>query len=331
MRATQLALITPFLPWTAVALLSDLVDTRTSRTRHAAPPFPDGPCSGRVIPVPSDIYSVDVKTSGGSSLLVPPRDISVWVPPGYDDGCSRYPVLYCHDGQNAMLDASSWTGQSWRLTGALCRLYQNEIIPKAPIVVLVDSAHGDLLPGIRRRHLEYSDMPPWCQAHTSFCVNTLKPYVDANFRTLPFVNSTFAIGSSLGAQASLQLLLQYPDVFGGAACLSPAFGPQTLTAVASNGRELLETKKLYFDIGGDINDEKVPFLDPLDHFTEHNPWNPGYFWLDTQLQPSLQALRSSLVDIPHEFLEFPGARHNERAWSQRIHEPLIYLFGDKAG
>ena len=31
---------------------------------------------------------------------IPPRHVDVWLPPGYDQGHRRYPVLYMHDGQN---------------------------------------------------------------------------------------------------------------------------------------------------------------------------------------------------------------------------------------
>ena len=47
------------------------------------------------------------------SLLLPDRDIKVWLPPGYDDVSNskiRYETLYVHDGQNAMEDSTSWTG-----------------------------------------------------------------------------------------------------------------------------------------------------------------------------------------------------------------------------
>jgi Predicted hydrolase of the alpha/beta superfamily len=32
--------------------------------------------------------------------LIPSREVRVWLPPGYNTGDERYPVLYFHDGQN---------------------------------------------------------------------------------------------------------------------------------------------------------------------------------------------------------------------------------------
>ena len=36
--------------------------------------------------------------SGDESI--PSREVRVWLPPGYDEGDARYPVVYFHDGQN---------------------------------------------------------------------------------------------------------------------------------------------------------------------------------------------------------------------------------------
>jgi len=280
----------------------------SSSRRQLTPPFPSGLCGGTILDIgPEETFGVAVNlaniNSSGDMMLLP-RTIKIWLPPGYNDNnCEnevRHPVLYVHDGQNAFQDEDSWTGASWRLMGALTRMPEYKLIDdELPIVVLLPSADGDWLPGVRRRHLEYGDMNfPFAQAHADFVANTVKPLVDSRFRTDSSPNRNFAIGSSLGGQASLHLLLRHPDKFGGAACLSPAFGPATLDYVASSkGQEILRNgqKKLYFDIGGDMpslpssswssplgpkskgaNDNenfvRVSLINILDG------WNPGYFW-----------------------------------------------------
>ena len=334
--------------------------------RPLTPPFPNGLCGGTILDIASEeTFGVDVNLANinvmGDMVLLP-RTIRIWLPPGYDDEDEAgYSVLYVHDGQNAMEDKDSWTGASWRLVGALTRLADHKLIcsrkdttsndweentevvlspyEKLPIVVLLPSAEGDWLPGVRRRHLEYGDMNlPFAQAHADFVANTVKPLVDNRFRTDPSPEQTFCIGSSLGGQASLHLMLRHPDKFGGAACLSPAFGPTILEHVASpRGREILRKKKLYFDIGGDMDDSKssdfvrVSPIDVLDHLTPVHGWNPGYFWLDTQLQGQVAAMQKVLdqAGIQYEYREYPGGRHNERAWALRIDKPLLHLFSNR--
>lgn len=287
-----------------------------------------------------------------SGWLLPPRSIQVWLPPGYHrTGSSskqqgrkqqhrrrqHHPTLYCHDGQNAVSDADSWTGRSWRLTGALTRLLDHGLLDQdvLPIVVLLSSTEGDFLPGIRRRHLEYGDINlPFSTAHADWVAQTVKPLVDRRFRTL--AGATYAMGTSLGGQAALYLNLRHPDDFQGAACLSPCFHPGILAAVAEDGGQkgtpLLRGKKIYMDMGGDLGEETVPLFDLLDHTTEKHAWNPGYWWLDTSLQPAVSSMCQLLdeADVDYAYEEVPGGRHNERAWSLRIDKPLRHLLGKKS-
>lgn len=302
--------------------------------RPLAPPFPDGLNGGRLVTIPPEEFSaLDVKLSS-NTVVLPPRPIDVWLPREYDDEIfadHKFPVLFCHDGQNAMADNSSWTGASWRMMGAMTRLAERRMLrnPYPPIVVLLPSAEDDLIPGVRRRHLEYADTANlFAQAHVDFVAQTVVPYVQAHFRASPQAEHNFAIGTSMGGQASLHLLLRYPDLFGGAACLSPAFQPSTMVSVAAQ-RERLRGKRIYMDIGGDTDQVKVSFFDIFDHLTDEHWWNPGYWWLDTQLQSSVDAmsLALNLAGVKHRYEKFPGARHNERAWSLRIHEPILHLLG----
>ena len=94
--------------------------------------------------------------------------------------------------------------------------------------------------------------------------------------------------------------------------------------VAVNGRQIVERNvRLYIDNGGDTEDVQVPLFDPADGA------NPGYWWLDTQLRPGVDAMHASLklhgVDVLYKV--FPGGRHNERAWGQRVELPLRHLLG----
>lgn len=312
------------------------------RTSTLEPPFPNGLCGGTVVSIPpEETFGIDVNLANinlGGSLILPPRTLNVWLPPNYQSTSGRHPTLYVHDGQNAMEDTSSWTGTSWRLTGALTRMADHGLLSaELPIVVMIPSMDGDLLPGIRRRHLEYGDSNfPFAQAHADFLAKTVKPLVDARFRTDPSPEQTFCMGSSLGGQASLHLMLRHPNLFGGAACLSPAFGPNLTQEVARssrNGRKLLQSKRIYMDIGGDLNDVTVPWVDVLDHLTPDHWWNPGYWWLDTQLQSGVVSMKRALeqAGVSYRFEQFPGGRHNERAWAQRVHVPLLHLFGKDNG
>lgn len=266
-------------------------------SRPLMPPFPNGLCGGSVVTLPKEELYSATKKSGSSpfnllsttveNILLPPRDIKVWMPAEYhkeEFRTHQFPILYCHDGQNAMEDTDSWTGSSWRLVGALTRMYERDMlrIEAPPIVVLIPCGEGDFAPGISRRHSEYGDLPhPVSQAHGEFVANKLHPYIMKQFRVKDGPDHTASLGSSLGGQASMQLILRYPKIFGAAACLSPCFQAGTIAAIASKSivaaeRDDLRSKTIYIDNGGDVDDTRVPMFDAMDHFTMNERWwNPG--------------------------------------------------------
>lgn len=307
-------------------------------TRPLEPPFPDGLNKGRIVTLPpSDHFLLDRKLSG-NSLLLPPRDILVWLPPDYDlHPDMSFPVLYCHDGQNAIQDSSSWTGSSWRLAGALTRLSERRLLTRTtetnspPILVLIPSASDRVL-FVPRRHLEYGDSSQtFAQAHADFVALTLKPLIDETFRTVREKEGTAVMGTSLGGQASLHLCLRHPDLFGAAVCMSPCFQAGVLASVATLAESVFDDKMIYMDNGGDDHEVKVPLVDVWDHLTTVHQWNPGYWWLDSQLQPTIDAMKFALDArrVKYEYKKIAGGRHNERAWACRIHLPLLFLYGDR--
>lgn len=314
--------------------------------RPLAPPFPNGLCGGRLVTLPpSQHYELANKQITSNSLVLPPRDITVWLPPDYDIHTDmKFPVLYCHDGQNAMQDSTSWTGYSWRLAGALTRLAERKLLTKTtstfspPIVVMMPCAE-EKIGFVPRRHLEYGDISlPFAMAHADYVGLTLKPLIDNTFRTLKGREHTSAIGSSLGGQAALHLLLRFPELFSKAACMSPAFQPAVLASVATNDAltsangdsSSKSSTHIYIDNGGDVDDVKVPFVDFQDHLSSDHWWNPGYWWLDNSLQPGIDAMKLALdaKGIPYTYKKIAGGRHNERGWANRIHMPLLSLYGD---
>ncbi len=146
------------------------------------------------------------------------RRIWIYVPPDYDATTKRYPVLYMQDGQNVFDAATSFAGE-WEVDETLDQLHaQGEW---GTIVVAVANGEGS-------RADEYH---PWPSSfgggegdlYLDFLVDTLKPYIDANYRTLPNRRNTGIGGSSSAAVISQYAALREPDVFGRVLAFSVAF------------------------------------------------------------------------------------------------------------
>ncbi len=147
------------------------------------------------------------------------RRIWVYLPPGYEENTKDYPILYMQDGQNLFDNATSFSGE-WGVDESLNAMADS--VNFELIVVGIDN-------GGQSRINEYS---PWYNSqygggegeeYAAFLVETLKPYIESNYRVSRDPNYNAIMGSSLGALISYYTTLKYPDQFTKVGILSPAF------------------------------------------------------------------------------------------------------------
>ena len=147
-----------------------------------------------------------------SQYLDHDRDVIVWFPPGYNARpTKRYPVLYMHDGRQVFDPTTSTWGKDWQVDETAQDMILNgEVEPF--IVVAVDCTDA--------RRDEYSPAKKG-DDYLRFLIEELKPMVDSTWRTEP--GRAAIAGSSMGGLISFYAAWKRPDVYFGAACLSPAF------------------------------------------------------------------------------------------------------------
>ncbi len=189
------------------------------------------------------------------------RRIWIYLPTSYQQGKKNYPVLYMHDGQNVFEDSTSFSGE-WGVDEAL-----DTLGPQVgeTIVVAIDN-------GGQKRMNEYSpfDMERFGKAegdqYVDFLVNTLRPYINRQYRTKKCRKHTWVAGSSMGGLISLYAMLKYPKKFGGAGVFSPAFWivPQLKETVAARAGKM--KGRIYFMAGMQESETMVP--DMLSIFQE---------------------------------------------------------------
>lgn len=149
------------------------------------------------------------------------RRIWIYLPASYQKEKNKfYPVLYMHDGQNLFNQQTAGFGIEWGIDECLDTLELQ--LHKECIVIGIDNG-GD------KRMNEYNpyDNDKYGKGegkqYIDFIANTLKLYVDKNYRTLKDAGHTFIAGSSMGGLISLYALVEHPDIFGGAGIFSPSF------------------------------------------------------------------------------------------------------------
>jgi predicted alpha/beta superfamily hydrolase len=136
----------------------------------------------------------------------------VFLPPGYyENTLKKYPVVYMHDGHNLFFKEEAFVGNTWRTDEVLNMLDKMNATEE----VIVVGIHPN------NRMNEYTQ--PGYEDYGRFMVETLKPLIDAKYRTLAGPMNTAVMGSSFGGVVSFYLGWQWPAIFGKIACLSSTF------------------------------------------------------------------------------------------------------------
>lgn len=223
------------------------------------------------------------------------RRIWIYLPPGYETAHERYPVIYMHDGQNLFDEFTSAFGQEWGVDKAM-----NLLPPGAKQSIIIGIDNGG--------NFRISEYDPYDTQYgkgqgddyARFLVETLKPYIDSNYRTLRDVKHTTVAGSSMGGLITMYTAVKYPKVFGNAGIFSPAFwiSPQIYDYVRQCNS--LKGSRFYF-VCGDLESE-----------TEV---------AETQkMADILKAKGFPAKHIPVTVIK--GAKHNEQQW--RTDFPAFY-------
>jgi enterochelin esterase-like enzyme len=285
-----------------------------------------------VVPAAAQADGRLVEWQAMPSAHVAPRNVTIWLPPGYDRSHRRYPVIYMHDGQNLFMPGRAYGGEEWGVDEALSRMMAAGRT-RGAIVVGVWNA-GTL------RGREYlparvvSQLPPaaralveathggssMADAYLRFLVEELKPRVDRELRTLPDARHTGIMGSSMGGLISLYALGEYPQLFGSAAGVSIHWplgdpragqGADAATVAAAFGawldasRANARRNRLYVDHGDQTLDAfYAPYQDAVLPIFRARGWRDGRN-LDAR--------------------SFPGAAHDEASWRARVETVLAFL------
>ncbi|WP_375433623.1 alpha/beta hydrolase [uncultured Hymenobacter sp.] len=230
------------------------------------------------------------------------RRIWIYLPNDYaTNSAKRYPVLYMHDGQNVFDACTSFAGE-WSVDETLSELQQQGLDAVGSIVVAVDHGGSDRMNELSPwRNLKYGGGQG--DQYVDFLVETLKPYVDAHYRTLTGREFTGIAGSSMGGLISTYAALKYPNVYSKVAVFSPAF---------------------WFA------------EDSLRQYVRQHPANPNtrfYFLCGTtegsNMVPLMRSIHDSLArsGVPSTNLSFnprPDGQHSEWFWRREF--PAAYMW-----
>lgn len=230
------------------------------------------------------------------------RRLWIYLPPDYAQNNNKYRVLYMLDGQN-LFDKSTAFGDEWKVDETLNKLYAEG--DNGVIVVGIDN-------GGASRIDEYT---PWSnpkygggngKKYMQFMVETLKPYIDANYRTLSNRQNTAIGGSSLGGLESFFGAIENQNIYSKGMIFSPSFwwNPNCYQQVKNIGKQ--QNMRFYFLAGGSEEpDDDVVF----------------------KTKDMVSTLENNDFDTTAIKAYYPEyGQHNEAFWSNEFKAAYLWLF-----
>ncbi len=222
------------------------------------------------------------------------RKLFIYLPNDYQNSTKKYPVIYMHDAQN-LFDKQTAYSEEWQIDETLDSL-------KAQVIV-VGISHGN-----DKRIEELTPYPNseygggGANVYLDFVVNTVKPYIDSNYRTQKGKKHTYIFGSSLGGLVSYYALLKYPNIFAGAGVFSPSFwfseDIYTLTEKTPKIKG-----RIYFMAGESESETMIPKLHQIEQLLTHKMQTNKLFKTKT----------------------VPNGKHNEALWGKEFAAAYLWL------
>jgi len=268
-----------------------------------------------------------------------PRDIQVYLPPGYASGDQAYPVIYLGDGGFLFNPPSTALGD-YQIDETMDRLTAEG---KIDGMIVVGIEHDLNFPWDEYIPWVNENMHDWVTsknsepaeggegfAYLDFIVNTLKPEIDARYRSLADRENTYIGGFCRNALIPILAGLIYPEIFSGVLAMSPAVwmaegggawlsNNQLINFI--NSAEAPQDVKFYIDIGTEESSGPRPPV--RDQDGKRITYPQAYVEGATAVYQSLIE-----IGVPEENLSFQvveNAKGDRDAWRERFPFALLWL------
>ena len=266
------------------------------------------------------------------SKYIQPRAVDVWLPENYAAE-KKYSVLYMHDGQNLFDSTTTWNKQEWKVDEWATKLIAkgateefivvavhnipqirwHDLFPEKAMTYMDDDTKDELFDVAKQNNFS-TDLKG--DEYLKFLIDELKPVIDAKFSVYTDQAHTFVMGSSMGGLMSMYAISEYPQIFGGAACISTHWVgvmpsennpyPEAIFDYMEENLPEAGNHKLYFDYGNKTLDQ---------------------FYPQYALRVNEILKEKGYSDRNSKNIYFEGTDHSEKSWQKRLDQPLLFLLG----
>ena len=228
------------------------------------------------------------------------RKIWALLPHDYDNSDESYPVLYLQDAQNLFNEKAEFG--NWEIDKKLAVMSEYNIGK----IIIIAIEHAD-----KDRIKEYNVGKTVLglgqgKQYIRFVTDTLKPFIDNNFRTKTERQFTGIGGSSMGGLVSIFSGLIYPEVYGKLMIFSPSLWVVPKLNIPTDVDESFQDTKIYLYAGGD---ESATMIEHVKRFKKN-------------------VIKSEFVSDKMKInlsINLEG-KHNEQYWSDEFPKAIEWLF-----
>ncbi|MGD1108593.1 MAG: alpha/beta hydrolase-fold protein [Terracidiphilus sp.] len=238
------------------------------------------------------------------------RRAFVYTPPGYDNGVTRYPVLYLQHGGGE-------DEHGWVIQGKADIILDNLIAEKKAVPMIIVMDKGYAVAADKKPYVQAPGEPVDMNrafsllAFEKVMISDLIPAIDRSYRTIPDRDHRAMAGLSMGGAQTFYIVLNNLDKFAYLGGFSGVPG--------GNGGPVINTKT---DFGGVLADADV--------FNKR--MKLAWFGIGTEepgtMSQGMQAFREAITKagIKYVYYESPGTSHEWLTWRRDLKEFTPRLF-----
>ncbi len=228
------------------------------------------------------------------------RKVWALLPHDYETSTGHYPVLYLQDAQNLFNEKAKYG--NWEIDKKLAVMAEYNI--GKIIIIAVEHAEKERIAEYNVGNTVLGNGQG--KKYIRFIADTLKPFVDSNFRTRPEREYTGIGGSSMGGLVSIFSGIMYPEVFGKLMIFSPSLWVVPKIKLSFLDMEEPQDTRIYLYAGGK---ESATLIDHVKTFKKRLSNKTG---ISDKMKVRLS-------------INMQG-KHSETYWSDEFPKAIEWLF-----
>ncbi len=238
-----------------------------------------------------------------NKTIIGGREITVYLPPAYENAETNFPVVYIHDGGDLLYE---------QVENVTALIESGKLAQLIFVGIATQKRLDDYTPwpaeALKKGRGDFGGAGA---QYLAFVVKELKPYIDGKYHTCSDLEHTGMIGASLGGLISLYALYLYPAVFGRIGSISGSFWYEGFVEFMKEAPLANKKSRIYMSVGSREKLEKINIQKNM----------------LARTRAAYKTLLDKGISAAHcRFILDKGGTHEQHCFFRRFPEALHWLF-----